>query len=300
MNKSVKTNKSNATRTRFTPITVVMCVILCLYVLSLLIPFIWAFFTSFKSDIEFEENAIGFPREWVWNYGWVFNEFHKIIFTETEIKSVGIWEMFGNSLLYSVGSAVLSAFVPCITAYLCARFKNKFSSLVYGIVIVTMILPIVGNQPSQVEVARSLHILDSVWALWLFNASFLGLYFLVFYNVFRALPKDFTEAAKIDGANNLQIFFKIILPLVRNLLFTIMLIKFVDFWNDYQAPLLLWQSKPTVSYGLYYMSTTSENGMNFAPKRMTASMIVFLPIIIIFLFFQKRLLGNLMVGGIKG
>ena len=296
----MKQEKARATRTRFSPVMIVMCVILCLYVLSLLIPFIWAFFTSFKSDIEFEENALGLPQKWVWNYGWMFTEFKKVVFTETEIKSIGLWAMFGNSLLYSVGSAFAAAIVPCITAYLCARFKYKFSSFVYGIVIVTMVLPIVGNQPSQVDVADKLHVLDTVYGLWLFNASFLGLYFLVFYNVFKALPRDFTEAAKIDGANNLQFFIRVILPVIRNTLLTIMLIKFIDFWNDYQAPLLLWQSSPTVAYGLYWMSTTSENGMNFAPKRMTASMIVFFPIIIIFLLLQKRLLGNLTVGGIKG
>ena len=204
----MKQEKARATRTRFSPVMIVMCVILCLYVLSLLIPFIWAFFTSFKSDIEFEENALGLPQKWVWNYGWMFTEFKKVVFTETEIKSIGLWAMFGNSLLYSVGSAFAAAIVPCITAYLCARFKYKFSSFVYGIVIVTMVLPIVGNQPSQVDVADKLHVLDTVYGLWLFNASFLGLYFLVFYNVFKALPRDFTEAAKIDGANNLQIFIR--------------------------------------------------------------------------------------------
>lgn len=297
----MKKEKARSTRTRFSPVMIAMCVILCLYVISLCIPFIWAFITSFKTRLDFLDHPISLPKKWVWNYGVVFSKF-RVMITNDKVgqKFVGLWQMFGNSLLYSIGSAVVAAVVPCITAYLCARFKYKFGKVVYNIVIVTMILPIVGNMPSQIVVTRALGIYDRVWGMWLINASFLGLYFLVFYNVFKALPKDFTEAAKIDGANNLQIFLRVALPVVRNTLFTVMLIKFIDFWNDYQTPLLLLPSSPTAAYGLYLMEKTTENAMNTVPMRMAASMIVFIPIIVIFLLLQKQLLGNLMVGGIKG
>lgn len=297
----MKKEKARATRTRFSPVMIVMCVILCLYVISLCIPFIWAFITSFKTRLDFLDNPIGLPEKWVWNYGTVFSKF-RVMITNDQVgqKFVPLGNMFLNSILYAGGSAIVAAVVPCVTAYLCARFKYKFSKVVYNVVIVTMILPIVGNMPSQIVVTRTLGIYDRIWGMWLANASFLGLYFLVFYNVFKALPKDFTEAAKIDGANNMQIFLRVALPVVRNTLFTVMLIKFIDFWNDYQTPLVLLPSSPTAAYGLFLMEKTTENAMNTVPMRMAASMIVFIPIIVIFLLLQKRLLGNLMVGGIKG
>lgn len=297
----MKKEKASSTRTRFSPVMIVMCVILCLYVISLCIPFIWAAITSFKFDIDFQRNPIGLPQKWAWNYGTVFRRF-RVMITNEEVgqKFVTLGGMFGNSLLYAIGAAIVAAMVPCVTAYLCARFPFRLSKIMYNIVIITMILPIVGNQPSQVVIMRALGLYDRIWGMWFVHAGFLGLYFLVFYNVFKALPKDFTEAAKIDGANNWQIFLRIALPVVRNTLFTVMLIKFIDFWNDYQTPLLLLPSSPTVAYGLYLMADTTENGMNAVPMRMAASMIVFLPIIVIFLLLQKRLLGNLMVGGIKG
>ena len=297
----IKKKKRGATRTRFSPVMIVMLVVLVLYVISLIIPFVWGFFTSFKDYLDFINDPVGLPKEWVWNYGTVIQKYY-IAVTNDKIgtKLVYLDRMYINSLLYAVGSAIVAGIVPCITAYLCARFRNKFSGLLYSIAIVTMILPIVGNMPSQIIVSRTLGLYDHIWGMWIMNASYLGLYFLVFYNVFRALPKDFTEAAKIDGAGNVSILFRIVLPVVRNTLFTVILIKFIDFWNDYQTPLIYLPSSPTAAYGLYWMSKTTENGMNSVPMRLAASMMIFIPILIIFLLLQKRLLGNLMVGGIKG
>ena len=297
----IKKKKRGATRTRFSPVMIVMLVVLVLYVISLIVPFVWGFFTSFKHYLDFINDPVGLPKEWVWNYGTVIQKYY-IAVTNDKVgtKLVYLDRMYINSLLYAVGSAIVAGIVPCITAYLCARFRNKFSGLLYSIAIVTMILPIVGNMPSQIIVSRTLGLYDHIWGMWIMNASYLGLYFLVFYNVFRALPKDFTEAAKIDGAGNVSILFRIVLPVVRNTLFTVILIKFIDFWNDYQTPLIYLPSSPTTAYGLYWMSKTTENGMNSVPMRLAASMMIFIPILIIFLLLQKRLLGNLMVGGVKG
>ena len=297
----IKKKKRGATRTRFSPVMIVMLVVLVLYVISLIVPFVWGFFTSFKHYLDFINDPVGLPKEWVWNYGTVIKKYY-IPVTNDKVGTELVYldRMYINSLLYAVGSAIVAGIVPCITAYLCARFRNKFSGLLYSIAIVTMILPIVGNMPSQIIVSRTLGLYDHIWSMWIMNASYLGLYFLVFYNVFRALPKDFTEAAKIDGAGNVSILFRIVLPVVRNTLFTVILIKFIDFWNDYQTPLIYLPSSPTTAYGLYWMSKTTENGMNSVPMRLAASMMIFIPILIIFLLLQKRLLGNLMVGGIKG
>ena len=132
------------------------------------------------------------------------------------------------------------------------------------------------------------------------KANFLGMYFLVFYNVFKAAPKEFTEAAKIDGAGNLSILLRIMLPLARNTFFTVMLINFIGFWNDYQIPLIYLPHSPTVALGMLHMASTTENSLSTVPMRMTGAMLMLLPILVVFLAFQKRLIGNLAIGGIKG
>ena len=288
------------TKRHFSPLTVILLIGLILYVISLVYPLVWSLLTSFKSPAEYRINITGLPEEWIWNYSFVFEKFTVRVWTGKTMLNVGVWQMLLNSLLYSVGSAVCAAFIPCIAAYACAKFKYKTSKIFFNIVVVTMVLPVVGNLPSEIQMARWFGLFDQVWGLWIMKCSALGMYFLIFHAVFKSLPDDFTEAAKVDGAGNFRIFFRIVLPVVRNTLTTVILIKFIEFWNDYQTPLVYLPTHPVMAYGMYQMQNTTTNGMNSVPMRMTGAMIMLIPIMIIFLLLQKRLLGNLMVGGIKG
>lgn len=292
--------KSKEMRERLSPVTVFMLVVLVLFTLSLLIPLLWAFLTSFKNQSDFRINIIGLPKQWVWNFSYVLKKFVWPVQTESGEKMVGMGMMYVNSLLYSVGCAFFGTLVPCITAYMCARFPYKFSKIVHTTVIVVMIIPIVGALPAEIRMAMTLKLYDHIWGLWIMKANFLGLYFLVFYGVFKALPMAYTEAAKIDGAGNLGVLIRIVLPLVRNTFFTVMLINFITFWNDYQTPLIFMPSHPTVALGMFHMASTTISTLATIPMRMTGAMLLLIPILIVFLLTHKRLMGNLTMGGIKG
>lgn len=287
-------------KTKFSPFTIVLLIVLAVYVLSMFTLIGWALITSFKSPNDFRTNAIGMPEKFVWNYTFVYTKFYVSVLTESGMEVVYMETMFVYSILYSLGCAFFQTLVPCITAYLCARFNYKFSKIVYTAVIVVMILPIVGSLPAELQMAKNTGLYDSIWGLWIMKANFLGMYFLVFYDGFKGLSMTYTEAAKIDGASNMHILLAIVLPLVKNIFFTVMLVNFIGFWNDYQVPLLYMPSYPTVAYGMYNMANTRENNLSSVPMRMTGAMLMFIPIFTLFLIFQKRLLGNLTVGGIKG
>ncbi|MCI8459746.1 MAG: carbohydrate ABC transporter permease [Clostridia bacterium] len=292
--------KSKEVRERLSPVTVFMLAVLVLFTLSLFIPLLWALLTSFKNQSDFRINIIGLPKQWVWNFSYVLKKFTVPVQTEAGEKMVGMGMMYVNSLLYSVGCAFFGTLVPCITAYMCARFPYKFSKIVHTTVIVVMIIPIVGALPAEIRMAMTLKLYDHVWGLWIMKANFLGLYFLVFYGVFKALPMAYTEAAKIDGAGNLGVLIRIVLPLVRNTFFTVMLINFITFWNDYQTPLIFMPSHPTVALGMFHMASTTISTLATIPMRMTGAMLLLVPILIVFLLTHKRLMGNLTMGGIKG
>ena len=287
-------------KTKFSPFTIVLLIVLAAYVLSMFTLIGWALITSFKSPNDFRTNAIGMPEKFVWNYTFVYTKFYVSVLTESGMEVVYMETMFVYSILYSLGCAFFQTLVPCITAYLCARFNYKFSKIVYTAVIVVMILPIVGSLPAELQMAKNTGLYDSIWGLWIMKANFLGMYFLVFYDGFKGLSMTYTEAAKIDGASNMHILLAIVLPLVKNIFFTVMLVNFIGFWNDYQVPLLYMPSYPTVACGMYNMANTRENNLSSVPMRMTGAMLMFIPIFTLFLIFQKRLLGNLTVGGIKG
>ena len=284
-----------------TPFTIVLLVFLAIYVVTLAAPLLWSLLTSLKEQRDFRINIIGLPKEWAWgNYPYVFGNFSVPVDTESGQKFVGMGGQFLYAFLYSFGCAFTNTLVPCLTAYLCARFPYKLSGWIHTTVIVVMTLPVVGSLPAEVQMAKNLGLYDSVWGLWIMKANFLGMYFLVFYNIYKNMPMAYTEAACIDGAGNLSVLLRIILPLSRNTFFTVMLINFITFCNDYQTPLIYMPSKPTVAYGMFVIANATTPGLSTIPMRMTGAMLMLVPILIVFLCFHKRLIGNLTVGGIKG
>lgn len=293
--------KKSVRVTRMSPGMAILLAVLILYSCVLILLLVWAFFTSLKYQEEFRLNILFFPNPWRWdNYSFVFKMFFVPVQTDSGTLYVGMGWMFVYGFLYAFGCALTGTFVPCLTAYLCAKFPYKLSRIIYLTVIVAMILPIVGSLPSEIQMAKRFGLYDNIWGLWIMKAHFLGMYYLVFYGMFKGMPSAYSEAAKIDGAGNFSIFFRIILPLSKNTFLTVMLINFIAFWNDYQTPLVYLPSWPTVAYGVFYMSTTFINSLSSVPMRMTSAMLLLIPILTVFLIFHKRLIGNLTMGGIKG
>jgi ABC-type glycerol-3-phosphate transport system permease component len=298
-------------RDRFTPLTIFMLVILTLYVFSMFYLLGWTLITAVKHNSDFRSNILGLHRptspngKMVWGWQWRnFIEVFDYFFVRTVVKgqmvTFGLDKMFLYAFIYSVGCAFCNSLVPMLTAYMCARFNFFFSKIIHTIVVVAMILPIIGALPSEIRMAKFFGLYDQLWGLWIMRANFLGMYFLVFYGNFKALPMAYTEAAKIDGAGNLDILIRIIIPLVKNTFFTIFLLHFISYWNDYNTPLIYMPSYPTIAYGLYVVTTTTQNEMSHTTRRMAAAILMLFPILILFLSFHKRLLGNLTVGGLKG
>lgn len=278
----------------------IVTVVLVLYSISLIYPMIWAFITSFKGTLDYISNPIGLPKVFEFNnYLLAYQHFYINVEVGAESKYIYIEEMIFNSLLFSLGSAFFATFTSTVTAYTTARFDYKFSKVIYWIVIITMILPIVGALPSEIQVTKSLGLYDSIFGLFVLKANFLGLYYLVFYAMFKSVPQDYADAARIDGASNWQIFSKIMLPMAKKLFFTIMLIQFINFWNDYQTPLIYLPTKPTLAVGLFNYSTSTVNAISSTPVKLAGALMVFIPIFIVFIVMQKRLIGGMDMGGVK-
>lgn len=289
-------------REKITPLAIVIVTFLILYCVVLLTLLIWGLIASFKEpNTDFRVNPIGLPKEWITkNYESVYWSFTIDIQTPTGVAYVTFPMLFLYGFIYALGCAFVGTLVPCITSYLCAKFDYKFSKLIYLIVIVTMILPIVGNLPSEIQMAKTFGLYNSIWGVWVLKANFLGLYFIVFYNYFRSIPNAYIEAARIDGASNLRILLRVILPMARPIFMTVMLITFISFWNDYQTPLIYMESYPTIAVGLYNIVFQPANQFFNVPCQMAAASLMLVPVLIIFLLFHKKLLGNLTMGGIKG
>ena len=285
-----------------TPFGIFSFLVLALFVVSLFIPLVWAFVTSFREYWDFLLNGgWAWPEKWVNNYAKVLEYFKSPVRNKNGIQTfVGIPVMALNSVLYALGSALCAMAASLLMAYVASKFNFWFCKVIYAAVIIQMIVPIVGSLPSELRMAHALGLYDHIWGMWFMKSYVQGLYFLVFYASFKQIPKDYVDAAKVDGASNLRIMVNIMFPFVKGTITTIILLNFIAFWNDYQTPMLYIPSHPTLAYGLYYYTSGSfEIETSTPPMQLAGCMLMAVPLFAIFVIFQKKLLGNLSMGGLK-
>jgi len=316
-------------KTKFSALTITMLVVLCFYCLVMFILIGWAFLKSLQHYMDetanpiipkifmwapdniykylyWKEGGIDPSATWIANYAYIVENFKVTKFIKdatgniVKQNDIGFGSMLLNTILYAGGGSFVNALVQCLTAYLCARYAFKFSGVVYGAVIFAMILPVVGSLPSEVAMARNLGLYDNIWGIWIMRANFLGMYFLVFHEMFKALPASYSEAATIDGANDWQILWSIGFPLAKNTFFTILLLNFVTLWNDYQVSMVYLPNHPTLAENLHWLQNNSNGLGQYHSVKMAGTFILMIPIMVLFLCFHKRLMGNLTIGGVKG
>ncbi len=293
---------------------IILAVFLVAYALTLVFPLFWTLMTTTKSNTEylyFEKdgaivgNALWLPKmgATLKNYVTAYKYFYVLVEgvgpNEVDL-SYNIFQQFINSILYSVGCAAAVTLASLIMGYATARFNYRFSNIIYAFVLVTMALPIVGSMPSEIAVAQALGIFDTFPGIWIMRASFLNTYFLIFYAQFKMIPRDYTEAAKIDGANPFIIMTKIIVPLAAGTISTVFVLTFISFWNDFQIPMVYLHSHPVAAYGMYHFQNTSINEVANVPTKLAGICLMAFPIVIFYAIFNKKLNVNLSVGGIKG
>lgn len=276
-------------------------VVLIVYMISLILPMIWLCYSSFKGVVDFQIDSV-FPSLSLnfESYAMAFeNFFMPVSDGKGGTQIIGYEGMMFYSVFYSLGCALIQTAVICVTAYTTSRFNFAFDKVIYNIVIITMILPIVGSLPSELRMAKLFGLYNKIYGMFVMKAHFLSMYYLVFHAMFRGIPKDYDEAAYIDGADNFTIFFKIILPLASGTFLTVALINFINYWNDYTTPLVYMPDYPTIAYGLYYFVQSPTPSRAHKSVKLAACMLVFIPNFAIFLIFRNKLIGNISMGGLK-
>jgi ABC-type glycerol-3-phosphate transport system permease component len=310
-------------------IDVAIFALLTIFSLTLLLLLAWGVLTSFKSydDFTLFNNIIGLPN--LEAYGaqdaLAFGNYRRVLFStvfhlnssnasyysalfgyiENSPNKVFVFgDYLFNSFLYSIVCSFVHAFVAFTCAYLCAKYKFRFSEFIYVLMLVVMAIPIVGSSPAMVSLLRDLGIHDTIFAMIALNFNFTGIYFFVFHAYLTGISDTYVEAAEIDGASQLGVFIKIIFPLCLKTFFTVFLLQFIQTWNDYQTPLLYYPNHPTLAYAVFRMTNNTggaDKGMEYqgVPQRVAGCMVLAIPIFAIFVAFNKLLMGNLTMGGLK-
>jgi len=284
---------------------VILFVILLAYTIVLLTPLFWSILTSLRSATDWgwvitepDASNVFWPKSFNFsNYKEAYNSLEISRTRGGQEYGFLLPDMFLNSILYAGGCGLVATITPCLAAYLCARYRYKFGNIVYTVVLVTMAIPIIGNLPSEIQMVKNIGLYDNLFGLYILKANFLGMYFLIFYAQFKMIPQDYTSAAEIDGASEFRIMVQVIWPLAISTITTVFLLNFINFWNDYQTPMIYWDSRPVAAFGIFEYYRTSVAS---TPVRLSAFFMVAAPILLVFAIFNKKIMSNMSVGGIKG
>ena len=276
--------------------------VLSVYCITLIYPIVWMLLNSLKDEWAYSRNPFGFPDIWMWeNYAEAFKKLQ--VSDPTGLKVFDIGDMFLISLFRSGAVSFLGVFFQTICSYVLARYKFAGNRFIYGLGIVVMILPIIGNMPSAMQVARAVGTYDNLWLSVITSPSnIFGLHFLILYGAQKALPQDYSEAAFLDGAGHCRVMFLIMLPMVLPVCAVIFVLNFLSCWNDYTAHLIWLPSWPNLALGLYMFQRDSTGGMLGVtrPQMFAGFTIVMIPTVILYLSAQNLIVSKFTVGGIKG
>lgn len=273
-------------------------IFLVIYVVSLLVPFIWALITSLKTLDDFAINSFGLPEKWMFsNYIDVFSGFRVPL---SDGDFVYFVPLFANGLLYAVLSTAAIMIVNCMAAYVIAKYDSIFTKFIYAVVIAAMVIPTVGSLAAGIQLMRAIGLHDSFFGLVIRNAALGGMNFLILYAIFKGVSWGYAEAAFVDGAGHFTVFVKLMLPLVVPTVLSLGVLSFITFWNDWQTPLVFMPSFPTIAYGLYMFQSNSYADTAGTPMLMCATVLVVVPVLILFLIFREKMMSTITVGGLKG
>lgn len=264
--------------------------ILFLCALCILLPSLWVLFTSFKEETEVLAGDMSlFPHKWVIeNYTDILSNHNVPIFRWT-------W----NSLKTALTSVVLYLLIASLASYAFCRLKFKGREVLFWTAMASMMIPGVINIIPNYVIVDNLGLVDNMFSMVLPMLGGVGGVFLL-RQFMKNIPTSYDESARIDGANEFQIYFKIIMPLCIPVLVTLAIFTFQGSWNDYVWPLIVTNSSQsrTLTAGL---ATFSGSYAHQYGKQMAGAALSALPILIVFIFGQKYFIKGISIsGGVKG
>ena len=277
-----------------------------LYAISLLVPFLWLLLNSFKTRGDFASGTVSgngglsFPQALDFaNYYEALIGFKVKVGSGDSAGEVNLLLMFLYSLLITATTTALEVFFSAATAYVLAKYNFPGKKIIFGMVLVSMVVPIVGTLPVMYQFMGDIHLRNTLPGLWFIYVSGFGFGFLLLNAHFKGISWTYAEAAQLDGATPFGIFFKIMLPMSVPQLISLAIITAIGYWNDYATPKVYLPSMPTVAVGLNSLTIEIQKTGDY-PLMFACMIVAIIPILTVFCCFQKVIISNVVAGGLKG
>ncbi len=260
-----------------------LCIFLSVIVLA---PLYLVLINSFKTKSESARMNLHLPTQWVFsNYGEV-------------IKKAKLLTGFSNSLLYAFASTTAGVLLCAMAAYVLSRKRTRLNNFIYYFFICGLFFPV--NYITLVRVFQWLGLTNTkIGIVLVFTSAMIPFCVFTIYSFVETVPKELDEAAVIDGANPVMLFFRVILPLLKPTLMTCFVLQFMGVWNDFLTPLYLSSKSKlhpmTMSVYQFFGKEGSNWSFVFADIVMTI-----IPVVAVYAVGQRYIIGGVTAGAVKG
>ena len=272
--------------------TIIWFTVLIVITAVVLYPLVWLLFATFKPTSQFGQNPGILPENpTVGNYLTVMEG----------IAGIPMWKFFWNSLVLATLAVIGTVLSSALAAYAFARVQFKGLGILFAAMIGTLLLPFHVVIIPQYLLFNTLDMIDTFWPLVLpkFLATEAFFVFLL-VQFMRQMPRDMDEAARIDGAGHLRIFWAIIIPLIKPALITCAIFSFIWSWNDFLGPLIYLTSPENYPLPIALRLWNDQTSTSDYGATVTASFLALVPILIFFIVFQRFLVDGVATQGLKG
>ncbi len=260
----------------------ILCVILALVVV---VPFYMVLINSFKSRAEAARMNLSLPKEWL------FSNYIEVI------EKGKLLQGFTNSLIYAGIATTIGVILCAMAAFVLSRRKTKLNNFIYYFVLCGLFFPV--NYVTLVRVLQALHLTDTrTGVILVFTSAMIPFCVFTIRNFVLSVPVEMDEAAVIDGAGPLSLFFRIIVPLLKPTLVTCFILQFMSVWSDFLTPLYL-SSKSKLfpmTMAVYQFFGKNKNYWNYIFADIVLTCV---PVLLVYLLGQKYIVGGMTAGGVK-
>ncbi len=266
-------------------------IILLLVVFSIVMfyPFVWLFFSSFKTGDDIVRIPVTLlPKQWTLSaYGMLFDP-----------ERANIGQAFLNSFLITAGTVLAVLFTSSLGGFVFARLDFPGRKVLFYFILSTTMVPFLTLLIPLYIVMKQLHLLNSLWGLWV-PSIFSSFGIFLSRQFIYGIPGELYDAAKIDGSTDFGIYRDIILPLTKPLLSVLAIFVFLGTFNAYLWPLVVLNDTDKMTLPLVLSRIADRFGAQDYQAVMAGSMLILLPPLAVFLIFQRNFVRGIALTGIK-
>ncbi len=269
--------------------TVLIYTVLIAIAVYTLFPLAFLFINSFKGQAEIVSSPLQVPNLW------------DVAYLENSMKAINFFSSLGVTAGITAVSILIQVLASSLVAWMMVRNKSKWSFALFMAFTAAMLIPFQSVMYPLISMFDAMKLKNIPGLIIMYGGFGLSISVFLYHGFMKSVPKSIEEAALIDGASVFQIYFYVVMPLLKSTTVTVIILNGMWIWNDYLLPFLVIGNEPvkTLTLELYYAKLTSGQYGNPWEMIFPAVLISIIPIILVFLLLQKYIMKGVTASAVK-